>query len=70
MRNQIDIFKHEPVHMAKANRDAADHAPTDKQFSESERQERAAHYTREAARWEFSAELGGQQINGAKEPRT
>ncbi|CRD53043.1 hypothetical protein [Stenotrophomonas indicatrix] len=69
MRNQLDIFKDDPARMAKANREAADHALTDKQFTESERQERAAFYTREAERWEFSAALGGQQINGAKEPR-
>lgn len=64
MRNQLDIFKDDPVRMAKANRDAADHALTDKQFTESERQERAAYYTREAERWELSAALGGKHING------
>ncbi|WP_313465681.1 hypothetical protein [Stenotrophomonas sp.] len=71
MRNQLDIFKDDPVRMAKANREAADAALHDRQFTESERQERAAYYTREAERWEFSAALGGQQINGAnaKEPR-
>lgn len=67
MRNQLDIFKDDPVRMAKANREAADAALHDRQFTESERQERAAYYTREAERWEFSATLGGQQTNGAKE---
>lgn len=69
MRNQLDIFKDDPVRMAKANREAADHALHDRQFTESERQERAAYYIREAERWEFSAALGRQQINGTKEPR-
>ena len=67
MRNQLDILKDDPVRMAKANRDAADHALHDKQFTESERQERAAYYTREAERWEFNAALGGQQITTSKE---
>lgn len=70
MRSQLDIFKDDPVRMAKANREAADHALHDRQFTESERQERAAYYTREAERWEFSAILGGQKINCAEEPRT
>lgn len=55
--------------MAKANRDAADHALHDTQFTERERLERSAYYTSEAERWEFSAALGGQQIQGTKEPR-
>ena len=65
MRNQLDIFKDDPVRMAKANRAAADQALRDMQFTESERQERAAYYTREAERWEFSAALGGQKTNPA-----
>ncbi len=69
MCSQLDIFKDDPVRMAKANRAAADQALRDMQFTERERQERAGYYTREAERWEFSAALGGQQINGAKEPR-
>lgn len=69
MRNQLDIFDHDPARMAAANRAAADHALHDKQFTESERLERAAFYIREAERWEYSAALGGQRINGAKEPR-
>jgi hypothetical protein len=67
VRNQLDILKDDPVRMAKANRDAADHALHDKQFTESERQERAACYTREAERWEFNAALGGQQITTSRE---
>ena len=69
MRNQLDIFKDDPIRMAKANREAADHAMHDTQFTERERLERSAYYTSEAERWEFSAALGGQQIHGAKEPR-
>jgi hypothetical protein len=69
MRNQLDIFRDDPVRMAKANRDAADHALTDKQFTESECQELAAYCTREAERWEFSAARGGQKINGQQEPQ-
>lgn len=45
MRNQLDIFDHDPARLAKANRDAAEHALTDVQFSHKVRQERAAHYT-------------------------
>jgi hypothetical protein len=67
MRNQLDIFKDDPVRMAKANREAAHHALHDKQFTESERRERSDYYTREAERWEFSAALGGQKINSAME---
>ncbi|HDS1101048.1 hypothetical protein ACK1O1_04200 [Stenotrophomonas maltophilia] len=69
MRNQLDIFKDDPVRMAKANREAADHALHDTQFTERERLERSAYYTNEAERWEFRAALGGQQINGTQEPR-
>ncbi|MCV0218798.1 hypothetical protein [Stenotrophomonas sp. Ps181] len=69
LRNQLDIFDHDPARLAKPCRDAADHALHDKQSPESERQDRAAYYTREAERWEFSAALGSQQINGAKVPR-
>ncbi|HIE5650306.1 TPA: hypothetical protein ACXNQV_002164 [Stenotrophomonas maltophilia] len=47
MRNQLDIFDHDPARLAKANRDAAEHALTDVQFSPKVRQERAAHYTAE-----------------------
>lgn len=61
MRNQLDIFKDDPVRMAKANREAADYALHDRQFTESERQERAAYYTREAERWEFSAPLAASR---------
>ncbi|MGX9710777.1 hypothetical protein [Stenotrophomonas maltophilia group sp. LNF259] len=69
MRNQLDIFKDDPVRMAKANRNAAEHALHDTQFTERERQERFAYYTNEAERWESRAALGGQQINGTEEQR-
>ncbi|HGM5514566.1 TPA: hypothetical protein ACKPYU_000841 [Stenotrophomonas maltophilia] len=57
MRNQLDIFDHDPARLAKANRDAAEHALTDVQFSHKVRQERAAHYTAEAERLEALAAL-------------
>jgi len=57
MRNQLDIFDHDPARLAKANRDAAEHALTDVQFSHEVRQERAAHYTAEAERLEALAAL-------------
>jgi len=58
LRNQLDIFDHDPARLAKANREAADHALHDTQFTERERMERSAYYTSEAERWEFSAALG------------
>ena len=57
MRNQLDIFDHDPARLAKANRDAAEHALTGVQFSHKVRQERAAHYTAEAVRLEALAAL-------------
>lgn len=69
MRNQLDIFKDDPARMAKANREAADHALHDTQFTERERLERSTYYANEAERWEYRAALGGQKITGAKEPR-
>ncbi len=57
MRNQFDIFDHDPARLAKANRDAAEHALTDVQFSHKVRQERAAHYNAEAERLEALAAL-------------
>lgn len=50
MRNQLDIFKDDPVRMAKANREAADNALHDRQFTERERQARSAYYANEAER--------------------
>ncbi|WP_224329020.1 MULTISPECIES: hypothetical protein [Stenotrophomonas] len=55
MRNQLDIFDHDPARMAAANRAAAEHALHDVQFTEAEREERAAHYIGEAERWEHLA---------------
>jgi len=33
VRNQLDIFDHDPARMAEANRAAAEHALTDVQFT-------------------------------------
>jgi hypothetical protein len=70
VRNQLDIFKDDPVRMAKANREAAEHALHDQQFTERERQERSSYYANEAERWEFRALLGGQQIKSVKEAQS
>lgn len=53
MRTQLDIFDHDPARLAKANRDAAEHALTDVQFSPKVRQERAAHYTPKRCAWKL-----------------
>ncbi|HEL7612275.1 TPA: hypothetical protein ACKP7M_000577 [Stenotrophomonas maltophilia] len=57
MRNQLDIFDHDPARLAQANRDAANYARKDMQFPPKIRQERAAHYTAEAERLEALADL-------------
>lgn len=57
LRNQLDIFDHDPARMAKANRDAAEQALTDVQFSPAIRQERHDHYMAEALRLEALANL-------------
>ncbi|MCF5091164.1 hypothetical protein GIW57_13410 [Stenotrophomonas sp. PA-6-5C] len=57
MRNQLDIFDHDPARLAKANRDAADQARKDMQFPPKIRQERVDHYTAEAERLEALAAL-------------
>lgn len=63
MRNQLDIFDHDPARMAAANRAAAEHALHDVQFTEAEREERAAHYIGEAERWEHLAAHSARSIN-------
>lgn len=67
MRNQLDIFDHDPARMAAANRAAADHALHDVQFTEGERQVRAAHYLGEAERWESLAAHSARAIIQRKE---
>ncbi|EKT4092723.1 TPA: hypothetical protein UOA80_001092 [Stenotrophomonas maltophilia] len=63
MRNQLDIFDHDPARMAAANRAAADHALHDVQFTEAEREARAAHYLGEAERWEHLAAHSARSTN-------
>ncbi|MBC8771026.1 hypothetical protein I5U05_013650 [Stenotrophomonas maltophilia] len=55
MRNQLDIFDHDPTRLAAANRAAADHALQDVQFTNAERESRAAYHLREVKRWEIFA---------------
>lgn len=63
MRNQLDIFDHDPARMAAANRAAADHALHDVQFTEAERLARAAHYLGEAERWDNLAAHSARSTN-------
>jgi hypothetical protein len=63
VRNQLDIFDHDPARMAAANRAAAEHALHDVQFTEAEREERAAHYIGEAERWEHLAAHSARSTN-------
>lgn len=55
MRNQLDIFDHDPARMAAVNRAAAEHALHDVQFTTTVRQERHDYYVGEAERWEHLA---------------
>ncbi|WP_329890139.1 hypothetical protein [Stenotrophomonas muris] len=55
MRNQLDIFDHDPARMAAANRAAAERALSDVQFTATVRQERHQYYLGEAERWEHLA---------------
>ena len=55
MRNQLDIFDHDPTRMAAANHAAAEHALTDAQFTTTVRQERHDYYLGEAERWDHLA---------------
>jgi len=63
VRNQLDIFDHDPARMAAANRAAADHALHDVQFTEAERLARAAHYLGEAERWDNLAAHSARSTN-------
>lgn len=67
MRNQLDIFDHDPARMAAANREAADHALHDVQFTETVRLERAAFYLGEAERWDHLAAHSERAISERKE---
>ncbi|MBH1635450.1 hypothetical protein I5U65_09910 [Stenotrophomonas maltophilia] len=55
MRNQLDIFDHDPARMAAANRAAAERALHDAQFTETVRLKRRAYYLAEADRWDSLA---------------
>ncbi|OBU64352.1 hypothetical protein A9K58_17325 [Stenotrophomonas maltophilia] len=55
MRNQLDIFDHDPARTAAANRAAAERALHDVQFTATVRQERHDYYVGEAERWEHLA---------------
>ncbi|QGL94596.1 hypothetical protein FEO92_20290 [Stenotrophomonas maltophilia] len=57
LRNQLDIFDHDPARLAKANRAAAEHALTDPFFSAKVRQDRHDYYIAEAERLERLAAM-------------
>ncbi|PZS51591.1 MULTISPECIES: hypothetical protein [Stenotrophomonas] len=63
MRNQLDIFDHDPARMAAANRAAAERALHDVQFTATVRQERYAYYVGEAERWEHLAAHSARSTN-------
>lgn len=67
MRNQLDIFDHDPVRMAAVNRAAAEQALHDVQFTEAIRQERHAFYKAEAERWDDLAAHSARAITERKE---
>lgn len=52
---QLDVFRDDPAHVAKAWRAAADIAQHDIHFTEAERQRRADYYRTEAERLEANA---------------
>ncbi|MCU1215908.1 hypothetical protein JAK24_05955 [Stenotrophomonas maltophilia] len=57
LRNQLDIFDHDPARLAKANRVAAENALTDPFFSQKVRQDRHDYYIAEAERLERLAAM-------------
>lgn len=63
MRNQLDIFDHDPARMAAANRAAAERALTDVQFTATVRKERHEYYLGEAERWEQLAAHSARSTN-------
>lgn len=63
MRNQLDIFDHDPARMAAANRAAAERALHDVQFTATVRQERHEYYLGEAERWEHLAAQSARSTN-------
>lgn len=64
MRNQLDIFDHDPARMAAANRAAAERALHDVQFTAIVRQERHEYYVGEAQRWEHLAAHSARPLEG------
>ncbi|MCI1075392.1 hypothetical protein MOQ07_13195 [Stenotrophomonas maltophilia] len=64
MRNQLDIFDHDPARMAAANRAAAERALHDVQFTATVRQERHEFYLGEAERWEHLAAHSARSNDG------
>lgn len=63
MRNQLDIFDHDPDCMAEANCAAAERALHDVQFTATVRQERHEYYLGEAERWEHLAAHSARSTN-------
>ncbi len=57
LRNQLDIFDHDPARLAKANRATAEHALTDPFFPEKVRQDHHNYYIAEAERLERLAAM-------------
>jgi hypothetical protein len=67
VRNQLDIFDHDPARMAAANRAAAERALHDVQFTETVRLERRAFYLAEADRWDNLAAHSARATTERKE---
>ncbi|KOE99769.1 MULTISPECIES: hypothetical protein [Stenotrophomonas] len=63
MRNQLDIFDHDPARMAEADRAAAERALHDVQFTARVRQGRHEYYVGEAERWEHLAAHSARSTN-------
>ncbi|HDS1579956.1 TPA: hypothetical protein QEL15_002038 [Stenotrophomonas maltophilia] len=67
MRNQLDIFDHDPARMAAVNRAAAEHALHDVQFTAAVRQERHNYYKGEAERWDHLAAQSARSTNSKEQ---
>ncbi|HDS1581998.1 TPA: hypothetical protein QEL15_004114 [Stenotrophomonas maltophilia] len=63
MRNQLDIFDHDPARMAAANRAAAEAALHDVQFTQAMRLQRHDYYVAEATRWDTLAAHSARSTN-------
>jgi len=59
--SQLDIFDHDPMKLAAANREAAKTAAINPYFSKAERDEHVAHYPAEAERLEAVAGGGSRR---------